>query len=73
VALEDIYIGVDDAPAPLADVVAWLREYLGDRMGRRRQRAPHRQQTLQQCPGESLGWVPKYPSFAKGMPRFLKG
>lgn len=26
VALEDVYIGVDDAPAALADVVGWLRE-----------------------------------------------
>jgi Nucleoside-diphosphate-sugar epimerases len=29
VALDDCYIGVDDDPAPLADVVAWLRGYMG--------------------------------------------
>ena len=29
VALEDCYIGVDDQPAPLHEVVAWLREQLG--------------------------------------------
>lgn len=27
--LDDCYIGVDDDPAPLADVVAWLRAYMG--------------------------------------------
>ena len=28
-SLDKVYIGVDDAPAPLAEVVDWLREYLG--------------------------------------------
>ncbi|KHL71628.1 oxidoreductase, partial [Pseudomonas putida] len=29
VVLDDCYIGVDDDPAPLADVVGWLRAYMG--------------------------------------------
>lgn len=46
VALESCYLGVDDDPAALADVVAWIREYRRDRMVGRRQRAARRQQTL---------------------------
>jgi nucleoside-diphosphate-sugar epimerase len=74
VALEDVYIGVDDAPAALADVVGWLREYLGvtewadddsvRRTGSKR---------CSNARAKALGWTPKYPSFREGYAAILEG
>ncbi|WP_223443785.1 SDR family oxidoreductase [Pseudomonas sp. BF-R-19] len=74
VALDDVYIGVDDAPAALADVVGWLREYLGvtewadgdsvRRTGSKR---------CSNARAKALGWVPKYPSFREGYAAILEG
>ena len=66
VALDDVYIGVDDAPAPLAEVVGWLREYLGvtewaDDASVRRTG----QQALQQCAGEGVGLDAEVPKFSR--------
>ncbi|MBC2654086.1 NAD-dependent epimerase/dehydratase family protein [Pseudomonas sp. MSSRFD41] len=74
VALEDCYIGVDDAPAPLAEVVGWLREYLGvtewaadssvRRTGSKR---------CSNARAKALGWLPSYPSYREGYAAILKG
>jgi len=74
VALEDVYIGVDDEPAALADVVGWLREYLGvtewadddsvRRTGSKR---------CSNARAKALGWTPKYPSFREGYAAILEG
>jgi nucleoside-diphosphate-sugar epimerase len=73
-ALDDVYIGVDDAPAALADVVGWLREYLGvtewadddsvRRTGSKR---------CSNARAKALGWTPKYPSFREGYAAILEG
>ena len=74
VALDDIYIGVDDTPAALADVVGWLREYLGvtewadddsvRRTGSKR---------CSNARAKALGWTPKYPSFREGYAAIIEG
>lgn len=66
-ALETCYIGVDDDPAALFDVVGWLRERLGvtqwsatesvRRTGSKRCRNTR---------ARALGWTPQYSSFREG-------
>ncbi|WP_311968442.1 SDR family oxidoreductase [Pseudomonas baltica] len=66
-ALANVYIGVDDAPAPLAEVVAWLREYLG--VTDWQAEAQVRRTGSKRCSNalaRQLGWVPRYPSYREG-------
>lgn len=74
VALDDVYIGVDDAPAPLADVVGWLREYLG--VTEWADDASVRRTGSKRCSNaraKALGWTPTYPSFREGYAAILEG
>ncbi|MEX3774625.1 SDR family oxidoreductase [Pseudomonas sp. MYb118] len=74
VVLDDVYIGVDDAPAPLADVVGWLREYLG--VTEWADDASVRRTGSKRCSNaraKALGWTPKYPSFREGYAAILEG
>ncbi|MFJ1571988.1 NAD-dependent epimerase/dehydratase family protein [Pseudomonas sp. NPDC088322] len=74
VTLEDCYIGVDDDPAPLADVVAWLREYLGVTQWSDEQRV--RRTGSKRCSNaraRALGWAPVYPSYKEGYAAILRG
>jgi nucleoside-diphosphate-sugar epimerase len=74
VKLDDVYIGVDDAPAALADVVGWLREYLG--VTEWADDASVRRTGSKRCSNaraKALGWTPKYPSFREGYAAILKG
>ncbi|CAK18061.1 SDR family oxidoreductase [Pseudomonas entomophila] len=74
VVLDDCYIGVDDDPAPLADVVAWLREYLGVTEWSDEQRV--RRTGSKRCSNaraRALGWVPQYPSYKEGYAAILQG
>ncbi|MGE8339357.1 SDR family oxidoreductase [Pseudomonas laurylsulfatiphila] len=74
VALEDVYIGVDDEPAALADVVDWLRGYLGvtewDEDSSVRRTGSKR---CSNARAKALGWTPKYPSFREGYSAILEG
>ncbi|EKT4465345.1 SDR family oxidoreductase [Pseudomonas putida] len=72
-ALDDCYIGVDDDPAPLAEVVAWLREYMGvtewsDEQWVRRTGSKR----CSNARARALGWVPQYPSYKDGYAAILK-
>jgi nucleoside-diphosphate-sugar epimerase len=72
--LQDVYIGVDDAPAPLAEVVAWLREYLG--VTDWAEDASVRRTGSKRCSNaraKALGWTPKYPSYREGYAAILEG
>ncbi|AWY41929.1 NAD-dependent epimerase/dehydratase family protein [Pseudomonas putida] len=74
VALDDVYIGVDDAPAALADVVGWMREYLG--VTEWADEASVRRTGSKRCSNaraRALGWEPKYPSFREGYAAILEG
>ena len=74
VALEDVYIGVDDEPAALADVVGWLREYLG--VTEWDEDSSVRRTGSKRCSNarvKALGWTPKYPSFREGYAAILEG
>jgi nucleoside-diphosphate-sugar epimerase len=74
VALDDVYIGVDDAPAPLAEVVGWLREYLG--VTEWAEDASVRRTGSKQCSNaraKALGWAPKYPSYREGYAAIIEG
>ena len=74
VALDDCYIGVDDDPAPLADVVAWLRAYMGVTEWSDEQRV--RRTGSKRCSNarvRALGWEPAYPSYKEGYAAILRG
>jgi nucleoside-diphosphate-sugar epimerase len=67
VALEDCYLGVDDEPAALHEVLVWLRAQLGvshwaeestlGRVGSKR---------CSNARARALGWAPQYPSYREG-------
>ncbi|WP_433737847.1 SDR family oxidoreductase [Pseudomonas putida] len=74
VVLDDVYIGVDDAPAALSDVVGWLREYLG--VTEWADEASVRRTGSKRCSNaraKALGWEPKYPTFREGYAAILEG
>lgn len=74
VALDNVYIGVDDAPAPLADVVGWLREYLGVTEWAEDE-SVRRTGSRKRCSNarvKALGWEPKYPSYREGYAAILE-
>lgn len=71
-ALANCYLAVDDAPAPLHEVVAWLRgrlevtgegtETIGRRGGSKR---------CSNARARALGWAPRYPSYREGYAALL--
>lgn len=73
VALEDCYIGVDDQPAPLHEVVAWLREQLG--VSHWSEQSTVRRAGSKRCSNaraRALGWAPHYPSYREGYRSILE-
>lgn len=72
VALDDCYLGVDDEPAALAEVVTWIREYLGitewsseasvQRVGSKR---------CSNARARASGWEPVYPDYRAGYAALL--
>ena len=72
VGLDDCYIGVDDAPAPLHEVVDWLRTYLG--VTQRSQTQSIRRTGSKRCSNaraRALGWTPQYPTYREGYAALL--
>lgn len=74
IALEDCYIGVDDAPAPLAEVVDWMRGFLGvtewaDNSALRRSGSKR----CSNARAKALGWVPRYATYREGYEALLAG
>lgn len=72
VALEDCYIGVDDAPAPLSEVVQWMREYLG--VTQWAEGASLRRSGSKRCSNaraRALGWEPRYSTYKEGYKALL--
>ncbi|XLX40230.1 NAD-dependent epimerase/dehydratase family protein [Ectopseudomonas mendocina] len=70
--LADCYLGVDDEPAPLHEVVAWLREQLGVSHWSDEQRV--RRAGSKRCRNtraRALGWAPQYPSYREGYAAIL--
>ena len=72
VALDECYIGVDDAPAPLAEVVDWMRQRLGvtqwsDENSVRRTGSKR----CSNARAKALGWVPRYASYKEGYEAML--
>jgi len=73
VPLDDCYIGVDDAPAPLAEVVQWMREYLG--VTQWTENATLRRSGSKRCSNaraKALGWVPRYATYKEGYEVLLR-
>ncbi len=72
VPLADCYLGVDDEPAPLHEVVGWLREQLGVSHWSDEQRV--RRAGSKRCRNaraRALGWAPQYPSYREGYAAIL--
>jgi nucleoside-diphosphate-sugar epimerase len=70
--LQACYIGVDDAPAPLDEVVDWLRERLG--ITRWSDSQSVRRTGSKRCSNaraRALGWAPQYPSYREGYGQLL--
>ncbi len=73
-SLADCYLGVDDEPAPLHEVVGWLREQLGVSHWSDEQRV--RRAGSKRCRNARarvLGWAPQYPSYREGYAAILGG
>ncbi len=73
VALDDCYIGVDDEPAPLHEVVDWLRGELG--VTQWSDTAQVRRAGSKRCRNSrarALGWAPQYPSYREGYRALLQ-
>ncbi|MHA6491622.1 SDR family oxidoreductase [Pseudomonas borbori] len=71
-ALQDCYIGVDDEPAPLHEVVAWLRARLG--VSHWAEQSSVRRAGSKRCSNaraRALGWAPQYPSYREGYASIL--
>lgn len=65
--LADCYLGVDDAPAPLHEVVGWLREQLGVTQWAAENSV--RRAGSKRCSNaraRALGWAPQFPSYREG-------
>ena len=70
--LDDCYIGVDNDPAPLAEVVGWLRERLG--VTTWAEEASVRRAGSKRCSNaraKALGWEPRYPNYREGYGEIL--
>ena len=66
-ALDDCYLGVDDDPAPLHEVIDWLRERLG--VTHWADQTMTRRAASKRCSNaraRALGWTPQYPSYRNG-------
>jgi nucleoside-diphosphate-sugar epimerase len=73
VPLADCYLGVDDAPAPLHEVVGWLREQLG--VTHWAEENSVRRAGSKRCSNaraRALGWAPQYPSYREGYAELLE-
>ncbi|HEY0285611.1 MAG TPA: SDR family oxidoreductase [Pseudomonas sp.] len=73
VALDDCYIGVDDAPDALADVVDWMRKRLG--VTEWSAETSIRRAGSKRCSNaraKELGWTPHYPSYREGYEAMLE-
>lgn len=71
--LETCYIGVDDEPAALHEVVAWLREQLG--VGHWSDEQAVRRSGSKRCSNaraRALGWRPRFPSYREGYAQILQ-
>ncbi|KTT12381.1 oxidoreductase [Pseudomonas oryzihabitans] len=71
-ALEALYLGVDDDPAPLDEVVDWLRARLGIDFWS--EDAELRRAGSKRCSNaraRALGWVPRYPTYREGYAAIL--
>ena len=67
VALDNCYIGVDDQPAPLHEVVGWLREQL--EVSHWSEQSTVRRSGSKRCSNaraRALGWTPYYASYREG-------
>ncbi|WP_043307669.1 SDR family oxidoreductase [Pseudomonas sp. ML96] len=65
--LADCYLGVDDEPAPLHEVVGWLREQMG--VSQWAEENSVRRAGSKRCSNaraRALGWAPQYPSYREG-------
>ena len=72
--LDNCYLGVDDAPAPLAEVVDYLRGLMGVEHWAAEQSV--RRAGSKRCSNaraRALGWVPRYPSYREGYAAILGG
>ncbi|GAB7530554.1 SDR family oxidoreductase [Pseudomonas sp. 3A(2025)] len=72
VPLQDCYLGVDDAPVALAEVVAWMREYLG--VTEWSAQASLRRAGSKRCSNaraRALGWAPRYTDYRAGYAALL--
>jgi nucleoside-diphosphate-sugar epimerase len=72
IALDECYLGVDDAPAPLSEVVDWMRQRLGvtqwsDENSVRRAGSKR----CSNARAKALGWTPRYASYKEGYEAML--
>ena len=65
--LEEIYLGVDDEPAPLHEVAQWLRaRFAIDTPPSAPMQRRAGSKRCSNARARSLGWTPRYPSYREG-------
>ena len=73
IPLDDCYLGVDDAPAPLYEVCQWLARHMA--LPAQAQPQPlTRRAGSKRCSNarlKALGWKPQYPSYQQGYIRLM--
>ncbi|WP_263261940.1 SDR family oxidoreductase [Pseudomonas sp. RIT-PI-S] len=72
--LAGCYLGVDDCPAALHEVLEWLCGQLG--VAQTSHQAPLRRTGSKRCSNaraRAIGWAPRYPSFREGYAELLQG
>jgi len=71
-ALAGCYLGVDDNPAPLHEVLAWLRKQLDVEVSG--EASPVRRTGSKRCSNalaRGIGWAPRYPDYQQGYAALL--
>lgn len=71
--LAECYLGVDDQPAPLHEVIDWLRERLGVQHWSEQSRVQRAgSKRCSNARARALGWAPTYPSYREGYAALLE-
>ena len=75
VALDDLYLGVDTQPSPLAEIERWFSDYLGLHYAELQEQSSEQRGGNRRCSSErlqTLGYQFLYPTYREGLPTLLR-
>lgn len=74
-ALDDLYLGVDTEPTPLAEIEHWFSDYLGLHYTELREQPSEQRGGNRRCSSQrlqALGYQFLYPTYREGLPSLLR-